>query len=255
MLSPRFLRFSLIYLVSALAVSHLRAVDSPPGIAAPASSPAANLPSSDDSIIANFHSLGKIDECGPVYRCASPVKEIGEGMKMDEPTSEELRKATQQMEHLHELGVRTVVSLQVQDPLSGKKANPEYRFVALEKAAAKAAGIKYVGFSMANLGKNSLQDMDTETVAKLVKTVSDEIIADARDGGVAFHCKSGKDRTGLIAAYLRIKYQHWSLEEAIAEMRKYGHVWKKFLRPGKSSSWHEDHLRAITEEAAAGANR
>jgi len=50
-----------------------------------------------------------------------------------------------------------------------------------------------------------------------------------------------------MAGYLRLKYQHWTIDEAIAEMRRYGHVWKKFAKDGTTNSWHENHLRGIAK--------
>lgn len=37
-------------------------------------------------------------------------------------------------------------------------------------------------------------------------------------------------QTGKI--YLRVKYQGWPVDKAIAEMRQYGHVWKNFAAAG-----------------------
>lgn len=37
-------------------------------------------------------------------------------------------------------------------------------------------------------------------------------------GPVLIHCKHGQNRTGLIAAIYRVIYQHWSREQALAEM-------------------------------------
>ncbi len=108
---------------------------------------------------------------------------------------------------------------------------------------------------MSNKGTHSFQDMSDEDVLKWVEPVADRILESAKICGVAFHCKSGKDRAGFVAGYLRIKYQHWSADDAIAEMRGYGHVWTKFARPGKNSSWHEDHLRAIAAILASTANK
>jgi protein-tyrosine phosphatase len=123
----------------------------------------------------------------------------------------------------------------------------------LEKAAAKEVGLTYVSYSMANRGKDalSLQYMPDDKVFTLIETIGNDIVKRSETGGVAFHCKSGKDRTGLVAGYLRVKYQHWSVDQAIAEMRQNGHVWKSFLKPGNSFSWHEEHLRSIAEKLAA----
>jgi protein-tyrosine phosphatase len=72
----------------------------------------------------------------------------------------------------------------------------------------------------------------------------------AESGGVLFHYSAGHDRTGIVAAYIRMKYQHWPVDEAIAEMRRYGHNWPKYSSDGDQSSWHEAHLRAISEDLA-----
>jgi hypothetical protein len=71
------------------------------------------------------------------------------------------------------------------------------------------------------------------------------VFGDAKTGGVVFHCSAGHDRTGIVAAFIRIKYEHWPVDQAIDEMRRYGHNWLKFSNNGGTSSWHEDHLRAI----------
>lgn len=152
------------------------------------------------------------------------------------------------MQHLYDLGVRTVVSLQNQQAPTETIKNAEYAEILLEKAAAEEVGIAFVAYSMSNRGKNSLQYQSSAEVAAMVESACNEIVKRSESGGVAFHCKSGKDRTGLVAAYLRIKYQGWTLDQALAEMRQKGHVWKKFLKPGAEFSWHEEHLRAIASQ-------
>lgn len=155
------------------------------------------------------------------------------------------------MQHLYDSGVRTVVSLQRQDAPTATEKNPEYNEVVLEKAAAEEVGITFVAYSMANKGKISLQYMSNDEVSKLVTMIGDDIVKRSETGGVVFHCKSGKDRTGLVAGYLRIKFQGWTVDQALVEMRQRGHVWKKFLKPGHSYSWHEEHLKAIGETLTA----
>lgn len=195
--------------------------------------------------VPNLHSLAVKGRHTNIFRCANPVGDIADQMKGLEPTDAERQKAKEQMQHLFDSGVRTVVSLQRQDPLVGTKKNPEYAAVALEKHAAQAVGLKYVACPMGNSGKNSLQDMSSDAVSNLIASIGDDIVDFSKTGGVVFHCKSGKDRTGLVAGYIRIKHQGWTVDQALVEMRQLGHVWKKFLKPGNSFSWHEEHLRAI----------
>ena len=205
----------------------------------------------EDTVIGNFHNLGTIAGQSNIYRCANPVGPVAARLKGQPPTEADLREARERMQRLYDLGVRTVISLQNQAPPTERAKNAEYDEVQLEKAAAAAVGINYVAHSMSNRGKNSLQYQSSEEVAKTVEAIGDDILKHAAKGGVAFHCRSGKDRTGLVAGYLRIKYQQWTLEEALAEMREKGHVWKKFLKPGAEYSWHEEHLRAIAARLPA----
>jgi len=96
--------------------------------------------------------------------------------------------------------------------------------------------------------------LETKSDAE-VKTWLDQTSADilkySRTGGVAFHCSAGHDRTGIVAAYIRIKYEHWPVDQAIDEMRRYGHNWVRFSNNDGISSWHEDHLRAIARMLAS----
>lgn len=224
-----------------------------PLLAAVAFLPAALAGDSEDAQIKNLHWLGPINGQTNILRCACPTMAVAEQMKSSRPTEEDLKKARNRMQHLHDLGIRTVISFQHQHSLSDNDTNVEHIAVALEKIAAKEVGLNYVAYPMSNKGKNSFEDMSTEAVIKRLDPISEEIMKLAKTGGVAFHCKSGKDRTGIMAGYLRLKYQHWSADQAIAEMRRCGHAWEKFAKPGDTHSWHENHLRAIAQILRASA--
>jgi predicted ArsR family transcriptional regulator len=200
---------------------------------------------SEDAIIRNLHWLGQINGQTNIFRCACPVMDVAEQMKIAKPTEEDLILARERMQHLRDLGVRTVISFQHQDSPKENETNVEHIAVALEQIAAKEVGLAYVAYPMSNKGKNSFEDMTDDAVIKLLDPISEDIFKFAKTGGVAFHCKSGKDRTGIMAGYLRLKYQHWTVDEAIAEMRRYGHAWNKFAKDAATNSWHENHLRAI----------
>ena len=235
-----------------LCLPTLFAADEPQGheVSLPDVTPIA---SSEDLLIANYHSLGEIAHRTNIVRCANPVGDIANRLNGLEPTDADRQLAKSRMQHLYDSGVRTVVSLQRQEPPTDARKNPEYSAVALEMDAAREVGLTYVAYPMGNKGKDSLslQYMPDDAVFQLMESIGNDIVKRSETGGVAFHCKSGKDRTGLVAAYLRVKYQHWSADQAIAEMRQNGHVWKSFLKPGNSFSWHENHLRAIAEKLGA----
>jgi hypothetical protein len=211
---------------------------------APGENSSSRIPS-EDVVIKNLHRMGPINGQTNIFRCACPVMDVAEQMKTAKPTEEDLRLARERMQHLRDLGVRTVITFQHQEPPGENETNVEHIAVALEQIAAKEVGLAYVAYPMSNTGKNSLEDMSDDAVLKLLDPISEDIFKFAKSGGVAFHCKSGKDRTGIMAGFLRLKYQHWTADEAVAEMRRYGHVWYEFAKDGATNSWHENHLRAI----------
>lgn len=182
-----------------LCVSTLFAADEPPGREESLSSVVPKA-SSEDTLIANYHSLGEIAGRTNIFRCANPVGDIANRLNGLEPTDADRQLAKARMQHLYDSGVRTVVSLQRQEPPTDTWKNPEYPAVTLEMAAAKEAGLTYVAYSMGNRGKDplSLQYMPEDTVFQLMESITNDIVKRSGTGGVAFHCKSGKDRTGWL---------------------------------------------------------
>ena len=210
----------------------------------PSAPVAVELVPSEDLQIKDFHSLGLIDGEVDIFRCSSPVRDL--------PTPDEARERFQ---HLYSLGIRTVITLEDPNQPDEQKGNSidqtrleqaKERY-ALEQQAAAQTGITLVNHPMNNAGPNSFQTMTDAQVKDWLDTVTQDVLQRAKTGGVVFHCSAGHDRTGMVAAYIRIKYEHWSVDQAIDEMRRDGHNWRKFSNNGGISSWHEDHLRAIAK--------
>jgi len=201
---------------------------------------------SEDATIKNLHSLGLINGQLNIFRSACPVRDLAKQMTTTQPTDDQFKEAKTRLQHLHDLGVRTIISFQDPslDAEEGKDLSTKHA-VALERSAAEAVGIKYVSHPMSNAGPHSLQTMTDQEVVNWIDPISVEIFDAAKAGGVLFHCSAGHDRAGIVAAYLRLKYQHWPVEQAIDEMRRLGHNWPKYSDNGGTSSWHEAHLRAI----------
>jgi protein tyrosine/serine phosphatase len=154
------------------------------------------------------------------------------------------------MKRLRDLGIRTIVDLEEPDPASIKSNSPadvkaKLQWLSLERDAAAKCGIIVIYHPLENKGENSLETSSDAEAKKRLDSVCEQIFARLEDGGVLFHCAAGHDRTGITAAYIRMKYQHWSVDEAIDEMRRLGHNWPKYSKNGGVSSWDEDHLRAI----------
>jgi protein tyrosine/serine phosphatase len=92
-----------------------------------------------------------------------------------------------------------------------------------EVNVAKELGIKFIHIPMQPMG-----DVQASFVWKAVEAVAHE------QRPLYFHCYRGSERTGLVAAGYRMKYEGWSYDRATAEMDKYGFSslfkgWKKVL--------------------------
>lgn len=98
---------------------------------------------------------------------------------------------------LHELGIRTVVNLR-----------PESDH---ERSWVERLGMKYLYMPLPPLDAPT----DAQTYAFL------EAVSDPALQPVFFHCYHGVDRTGTMAACLRIARDGWSVEQAIEEMRAF----------------------------------
>ena len=102
---------------------------------------------------------------------------------------------------LKALGIDTVVDLR-NDPT-------EY-----SKAAAEAAGLKYVNIPMS--GWQYPKDRDVNSFLSVVN--------DLESGKIYVHCKAGKHRTGLAGAVYRYKVHGWNYDQAYQEMKKYNYT-------------------------------
>ena len=82
-----------------------------------------------------------------------------------------------------------------------------------EKQILKAISVDFINIPM-NAGER-------QSIEKIEKCLN--IITDPSRQPILIHCHGGKDRTGLISAAYRIKYNNWSLEDALTEMLAYGY--------------------------------
>jgi protein tyrosine phosphatase (PTP) superfamily phosphohydrolase (DUF442 family) len=101
-----------------------------------------------------------------------------------------------------------------------------------ENKFAKELGLDFVSFPM---------DAETEQSVEKIQDVLD-IITDKARQPVYVHCHGGKDRTGLVFAAYRLKYDHWGLEDAYKEWLAYGYN-ENFYNLNKSLRKWYDHLQ------------
>ncbi len=226
------------------------AATAPASVAAAQTTEVGEKVPSDDPVILNFHALGRVAGEDHLFRSASPLRDL-EVAGADPGDPRTVAAAHERLKHMADLGIRTIVSLENEDPESGDTGKSAQGtalttpWIELEKREAAAVGVNFVALPMSNSGPHSLQTMSDVQVAAVLDRTAAKLLSLAREGGVDFHCTAGHDRTGIVTAYIRMKYEHWPVEEAIAEMRRFGHDWPIFSNDGGATSWHEDHLRAI----------
>ena len=116
---------------------------------------------------------------------------------------------------LKRLGVDIVVNLRHETGL-----------IARERALVNAHGMRYVSIPWEGRHTPS-----AEQVAQFLK-----LLHDNADRKVFVHCRRGAERTGVFVAGYRIAHEHWTPEQALAEMERFrfrglrfGHL-KRFVR-------------------------
>ena len=82
-----------------------------------------------------------------------------------------------------------------------------------ERQIAEKLGIDFI-----NIPMNGGQKQGAEKIEQCLNIMRDK----ARQP-VLVHCWGGKDRTGMICAAYRMKYENWSLADALFEMLTYGY--------------------------------
>lgn len=124
-------------------------------------------------------------------------REVGKLGSVGETVLRGAQPSLRAFKTLKELGVDTVINLR-----------PESDH---ERPIVARNGMKYVYLP--------LPPLDAPTHAITIQFL--DAATDPANGLVFFHCYHGVDRTGTMAACLRIARDGWTVEEAIAEMRAY----------------------------------
>ncbi len=140
--------------------------------------------------INNFHEIETDDNGFAMYRYGQPSRE----------------------------GVRELCDKGVQEVmvLSGNAKDHEFKY------QDECPGLKVI---------YNIKQSSTTPVTKEFLETFDKWVADSKEQGkkIAFRCACGCHRTGRLAAYYQMKYQHVSLEDALLLMKKHGKY--MFLMP------------------------
>jgi tyrosine-protein phosphatase SIW14 len=116
---------------------------------------------------------------------------------------------------LKKLGVNIIIDLRAESPRTAEE----------ERIRAEALGMRF--------HRIPIGGFSNPTTSDLVHFF--QILRDSPDQSIFVHCEFGRDRTGVMIAAYRIAFEHWSSEQAISEMMRFG-----FNRP-----WHPSMLAFI----------
>jgi tyrosine-protein phosphatase SIW14 len=138
---------------------------------------------------------------------------------------------------LAQLGVKTIIDL--------TDNSREYEQPAVEKA-----GLRYVNIPMEDKSYPSMDQVNAFL----------KVVNDPATGKFFVHCAGGRHRTGVMGAVYRFNINHWSLDQALAEMDQY--EFNSGYGHGKQRSFVQDYFQQfqaanakVTAAAAATSNR
>jgi len=119
---------------------------------------------------------------------------------------------------LAELGVKTIIDL--------TDNSREY-----EQPAVEAAGLRYINIPMVDKSYPSIEQVNAFM----------KVVDDPSTGKFFVHCAGGRHRTGVVGAVYRFNHDHWSLEQALAEMDQY--EFNSGYGHGKQKDFVQDYWR------------
>jgi protein tyrosine/serine phosphatase len=101
------------------------------------------------------------------------------------------------------LRIRTVVDLR-------RDAENHEHSTKMEADSVEAAGMRYINLPMDRMAAPTSGQM-----SKLLALLGS-------DGVIFVHCRSGRDRTGVVIACYRVAHDHWRNQKALEEATSYG---------------------------------
>ena len=118
--------------------------------------------------------------------------------QMDERFYRGSRPKDQDYAALAALGIHTIIDL--------TDNSREY-----EQPAVERAGLKYVNIPMVDKSYPSMDQVNAFL----------KVVDDPATGKFFVHCAGGRHRTGVMGAVYRFTHDHWSLDQAMAEMNQF----------------------------------
>jgi len=127
-----------------------------------------------------------------------PNVKISNFGQMDERFYRGSRPKDQDYAALAALGIHTIIDLTDNSR-------------AYEQPAVERAGLKYVNIPMEDKSYPSMDQVNAFL----------KVVDDPATGKFFVHCAGGRHRTGVMGAVYRFTHNHWSLDQAMAEMNQY----------------------------------
>lgn len=149
--------------------------------------------------------------------------------QMDERFFRGSRPADNDYAALAQLGIKTIIDL-----TDNSRAQ--------EQPAVERAGLRYVNIPMIDKSYPSMDQVNAFL----------KVVNDPATGKFFVHCAGGRHRTGVMGAVYRFNVNHWSLQQALAEMDQY--EFNSGYGHGKQRSFVQDYFQqyqAATAKATA----
>jgi protein tyrosine/serine phosphatase len=118
--------------------------------------------------------------------------------QMDENFYRGARPKPEDLKGLAALGIKTIIDL---------TDNSRER----EQPAVEAAGMRYVNIPIVDKSYPSMEQADAFL----------KVVNDPATGKFFVHCAGGRHRTGVMGAVYRFNHDHWSFDQAYAEMKQF----------------------------------
>ena len=155
------------------------------------------------------------------------IKNFGQ---MDDRFYRGARPDEKDYQGLAALGIKTIIDL--------TDNSREY-----EQPAVEAAGLRYVNIPMVDKSYPSMNEVNAFLA----------VVNDPATGKFYLHCAGGRHRTGVMGAVYRFNHDHWTLEQAMAEMNQY--EFGSGMGHGKQKSFVHDYWQQFqAKQASAGAS-
>ncbi len=138
----------------------------------------------------------------PSFAGKIPLHGIHNAGKISDRLFRGAQPALSSLPQLQTLGITTIVDLRLESSWTRED----------ERHRAESLGLRFVHIPVGGFS--------TPSSAQLAQFFS--LFRETPPQKIFVHCEFGEDRTGVFIASYRIAFQHWSAEQALAEMRAFG---------------------------------